>query len=175
MADYIVTCIEPKKGEMSETHQRVLGRPCNIVDLDIGRRALIKYEPEDEPGNYHRLLTSVVEETDINEDESVVLVETENTRYTFMRHPNANDFRGVRVMTYEDAIEDIKLYLEQQSDRYFQNLGMTKESMMNNEKLMQKLAGTHFTWVRVFGNDRMTSAEQTCVFEIWNLIGGDEI
>lgn len=85
MADYIVEKIQTKSGKLQFVHEEMLGRPAYIVDLEVGRRGVLKVLPECDD-KYHTIRTSpVVAFTSWGDNEKTVEIETQNTRYT-LRH-----------------------------------------------------------------------------------------
>ena len=82
MGRYIFKEVKPKESTpYNSLHEEVLRRPCYVVHLEIGERALINYEPDYDPGHYHSLHTSIVENYMTHNGEESVTIETQNTVY----------------------------------------------------------------------------------------------
>lgn len=90
MPFYIIKSVTPKDGVMREIHKEVLGRRCYILDLEIGQRGWIKFEPSYDPGCFHRLHTSAVLKCTKAEDESWVEIENLYTTYRLERLEETN-------------------------------------------------------------------------------------
>lgn len=79
MRYYIFKTIIPNDGELKEIHKELLGRRCYIVELEAGKRAIIRYEPDYDPGDFHLVSTSIVK--NYTDDNGVCTIWTENTTY----------------------------------------------------------------------------------------------
>ena len=89
MDRYIFKEVNPKEGTpYNSLHEEVLGRPCYVAHLEIGERALINYEPDYDPGCYHSLHTSIVENYMTHSGEESVTIETQNTIYVLEMEGN---------------------------------------------------------------------------------------
>jgi len=85
MNDYIIKEVRPKSGIMRDIHKEVLGCRCYVVHLQIGEKAIIKFEPRYDPGEFHRLHTSTVENYMTFDGEESITIETRNTIYILER------------------------------------------------------------------------------------------
>lgn len=78
----IVQNILPKRGELGEIHNDILGRECSILQtLMTGRNSLLIEVPFTNSGRDRKILTSSIKK--YYEKDDYVTVETENTVYLF--------------------------------------------------------------------------------------------
>lgn len=78
---YVIKEVKPRHGSLRWIHAEVLDRRCYIVEIEVGQRGWIKYEPQDEPGNFHRLHTSTIQEVNYDEAQDRYEIVTMNTVY----------------------------------------------------------------------------------------------
>ena len=69
------------------------------------------------------------------------------------------------ALTEEQALSDVRQYLEQQSDRYFADRRTTKEEVLADTKLLGELAGSHHCVVNMFDGERESSYMNACDYE----------
>lgn len=69
------------------------------------------------------------------------------------------------ALTEEQALSDVRQYLEQQSDRYFADRRTTKEEVLADTKLLGELAGSHHCVVNMFDGEREISYMNACDYE----------
>lgn len=67
-------------------------------------------------------------------------------------------------LTEEEALADIRTYLEQQPDSYFADRRTTKDEVMADTELLNKLAATHHVAVNLFDDNRNNSCMYACDF-----------
>jgi len=87
---HVIDNINSKKpGYFNPIHSEVSGRPCRFLDIKLGERGWIGYEPYDEPGSMHRLHTSIIKSIECEDGDEIgmngsVVLETEYTFYHFI-------------------------------------------------------------------------------------------
>lgn len=81
MYTYLIQSIQPKCGQENITHKNILGRPCQIVRLEIGRRGWLLVDVEDIEHGPHRIALSVVRQVRGTDGDENVYIETEFTIY----------------------------------------------------------------------------------------------
>lgn len=69
------------------------------------------------------------------------------------------------ALTEEEALSDVRQYLEQQPDQYFADRRTTKEEVLADTELLGKLAGRHHCMVNMFDGDRQNSCMNACDYE----------
>lgn len=69
------------------------------------------------------------------------------------------------ALTEEQALSDVRQYLEQQSDRYFADRRTTKEEVLADTELLGELAGRHHCTVNMFDGERESSYMNACDYE----------
>ena len=80
---YMLSSVE-EFGEHNPVTETILGKTCYLSYFRQKQRGVFLVDTEDEWGTApHRIITSVVNHVQCDEEESVI-VETENTRYTFV-------------------------------------------------------------------------------------------
>lgn len=163
MSYFIIKKVTPKDGVVREIHEEVLGRRCYILDLQIGQRGWIKFEPSYDPGCFHRLHTSTVVSYKMADDESWAEIETINTTYRLERLENLSSyFEDTRRFTREDAMDDVEKYLSSQPDKYFADRGTTRDAVLCDDGILADIAAEHYKCVLHFGNDREWSCKDAC-------------
>lgn len=70
--------------------------------------------------------------------------------------------RTNEVLTEEQALSDIRQYLEQQSDQYFADRRITKAEVLADTELLTQLAGRHHCLVNMFAGNREESCMSAC-------------
>lgn len=73
--------------------------------------------------------------------------------------------RTNEALTEEQALSDIRQYLERQNDQYFADRRTTKEEVLADTELLGKLAGRHHRTVNIAGGDRQSSCTYACNFD----------
>ena len=82
MTDYYVFAeVTPKNGVMRHIHRETLGSTCYILEANVGDVAWIEFEPEYDPGTFHRMHTSIVEKIEKSDDGKRITITTMNTVY----------------------------------------------------------------------------------------------
>lgn len=69
------------------------------------------------------------------------------------------------ILTEEEALADVRQYLERQNDQYFADRRTTKEEVLADTELLGKLAGRHHRTVNIAGGDRQSSCTYACNFD----------
>lgn len=64
--------------------------------------------------------------------------------------------------TFEDAKRDVIKYLSKQSDDYFAARDTTRQAVLSNEAIIDRLASEHHKCVCSFGCDRVWSCRDAC-------------
>lgn len=82
--------------------------------------------------------------------------------YTFAGVVAAEEERTNEVLTEEQALSDIRQYLEQQSDQYFADRRITKAEVLADTELLTQLAGRHHCLVNMFAGNREESCMSAC-------------
>lgn len=77
---YIITAIDPQNGKHNFYHDEIRGSVATIVSAEIGDGAVIRYIPEYD-NRPHYVTTTTVKS--IEERDGAIVVETNNTVYTF--------------------------------------------------------------------------------------------
>lgn len=75
---YIISEITPRKGELRDIHQRMLGSECEIIDCRLDNSAVLRYRPSETETK--TAVTSRVTGIGFGDDGSV-LITTKNTEY----------------------------------------------------------------------------------------------
>ena len=70
--------------------------------------------------------------------------------------------RTNEILTEEQALSDIRQYLEQQSDQYFADRRITKVEVLADTELLTQLAGRHHCLVNMFAGNREESCMSAC-------------
>lgn len=73
--------------------------------------------------------------------------------------------RSNESLTEEEALADIREYLELQSDQYFADRKTTKEEVLADTALLNQLAGRHHCIVNMFAGARQSSCMNACDYE----------
>ena len=79
---YEIDQIRPKEGLISSTHGTILGRRCQVMDLEPGQRGWLLVDVGDDSFGPHRIALSNV--ISVTGDDNLI-IETENTFYTLKR------------------------------------------------------------------------------------------
>ena len=85
MADrqhYIIDRIEPKDGVLKSVHETILGRECQIMRLEAGKRGWVMTEEGDHIFGLNRITLSNVLSFEVEDD---LRIHTENTVYHLKR------------------------------------------------------------------------------------------
>lgn len=79
---YEIANIRPRNDLINRTHETILGRQCQIMELEVGQRGWLLVDVGDDSFGPHRIalsnVLSVVKDDDL-------IIETENTIYTLKR------------------------------------------------------------------------------------------
>jgi hypothetical protein len=81
MCTYVIYSIQPKCGRKNITHSNILGRHCQILRLEIGRRGWLLVDVGDTEHGPHRIALSVVRQVRGTDGDENVYIETEFTIY----------------------------------------------------------------------------------------------
>ena len=79
---YEIDQIHPKEGLISSTHGIILGRRCQVMDLEPGQRGWLLVDVGDDSFGPHRIALSNIISVTGDDD---LIIETENTVYTLKR------------------------------------------------------------------------------------------
>lgn len=79
---YIIDCIEPKDGVIKSVHESILGRECQIMRLEVGKRGWLLADVGDRIFGLHRITLSNVLSVEGEDD---LCIHTENTVYFLKR------------------------------------------------------------------------------------------
>lgn len=82
--DYIIEDVKPKNGEMRDVHFDVMGRPAQPVRCEIGHSGIIEFMPSYD-NRPHTLRTSEIRRVEMENDGSMLILETRNTKYTLRK------------------------------------------------------------------------------------------
>lgn len=77
-------------------------------------------------------------------------------------HGISTEERTNEALTEEQALSDIRQYLEQQSDQYFADRRTTKAEVLADTELLTQLAGRHHCLVNMFDGNREESCMSAC-------------
>lgn len=77
-------------------------------------------------------------------------------------HGISTEKRTNEALTEEQALSDIRQYLEQQSDQYFADRRTTKAEVLADTELLTQLAGRHHCLVNMFDGNREESCMSAC-------------
>lgn len=80
-------------------------------------------------------------------------------------HISVDQERSSEALSEEEALSDIRAYLERQDDQYFTDRCTTKEEVLADTELLGKLAGRHHCTVNMFDGDRESSCVYACNYE----------
>ena len=79
---YIIDRIEPKDGVLKSVHETILGRECQIMKLEVGKRGWLLTDVGDYMFGLHRITLSNVLSAEGEDD---LRIHTENTVYHLKR------------------------------------------------------------------------------------------
>ena len=79
---YEITNIRPRNDLINSTHGTILGRQCQIMELEVGQRGWLLVDIGDDSFGSHRIALSNVLSV-VGDDD--LIIETENTIYTLKR------------------------------------------------------------------------------------------
>ena len=79
---YIIDRIEPKDGVLKSVHETILGRECQIMKLEVGKRGWLLTDVGDYIFGLHRITLSNVLSAEGEDD---LRIHTENTVYHLKR------------------------------------------------------------------------------------------
>lgn len=79
---YIIDRIEPKDGVLKSVHETILGRECQIMKLEVGKRGWLLTDIGDYIFGLHRITLSNVLSAEGEDD---LRIHTENTVYHLKR------------------------------------------------------------------------------------------
>lgn len=79
---YIIDRIEPKDGVLKSVHETILGRECQIMKLEVGKRGWLLTDVGDYIFGLHRITLSNVLSAEGEDD---LHIHTENTVYHLKR------------------------------------------------------------------------------------------
>lgn len=80
-------------------------------------------------------------------------------------HISVDQERTSEALSEEEALSDIRAYLERQDDQYFTDRCTTKEEVLADTELLGKLAGRHHCTVNMFDGERESSYMNACDYE----------
>lgn len=78
---YRIKNIYPKDGVQRPVHQSIHNRICQLVDVQVGRRGLLRVDVGDKLIGPHRIVISKVLCVCWTEEDNCITIETENTIY----------------------------------------------------------------------------------------------
>ena len=78
---YRINKIRPKDGVQKPVHKSMQNRLCQIVDVRVGRRGLLRVDVGDKLIGPHRIVISKVVRIYRTEEDNSITIETENTIY----------------------------------------------------------------------------------------------
>lgn len=80
-------------------------------------------------------------------------------------HISVDQERTSEALSEEEALSDIRAYLERQDDQYFTDRCTTKEEVLADTELLGKLAGRHHCTVNMFDGERESAYMNACDYE----------
>lgn len=81
---YRIDSIEPKqKYPRNRYYPAMLARECDVICLEVGEMGWLRVDMVYDPGNPHRIRTSLIQKVDTQDDGTIVF-ETENSVYTLV-------------------------------------------------------------------------------------------
>lgn len=81
MQRYRIKQICPKDGVQKPVHESMQNRLCQMVDVRVGRRGLLRVDVGDKMIGPHRIVISKVVRIYRTEEDNSITIETENTIY----------------------------------------------------------------------------------------------
>lgn len=86
MCTYLIHSIQPKFGQHSITHERILERYCQILRLEIGRRGWLLVDIGDAENGPHRIALSIILRTQGAPGDEIICIETEFSIYQLRKN-----------------------------------------------------------------------------------------
>ena len=82
--EFLIKSIEPKHEYVrNKYYPMMIGRECDVIDLQVGWTGRLRIDMAYDPGNPHRFYTTPVKSIK-NLDDGTIVFETENSVYTLV-------------------------------------------------------------------------------------------
>jgi len=82
---YKIIEIQPTNGSLQYVHSTIENRECEIVEITVGERGMLRVDVGDEIIGPHRILLSIIKSVTESPDGKTITIETENTVYVLER------------------------------------------------------------------------------------------
>lgn len=155
----LIEAYPPKKEARWSFAETALGKFC-LEEVPYRLRDNFDIDPDTLDSNLISALAERLFDVCLDNDAMDECIENFLNEHGISMEEHTNE-----ALTEEQALSDVRQYLEQQSDRYFADRRTTKEEVLADTKLLVELAGRHHCVVNMFDGERESSYMNACDYE----------
>lgn len=155
----LIEAYPPKEEARWSFAETALGKFC-LEEVPYRLRDIFDIDPDTFDPNFISALAERLFDVCLDYDAMDECIENFLNEHGISMEEHTNE-----ALTEEQALSDVRQYLEQQSDRYFADRRTTKEEVLADTKLLGELAGSHHCVVNMFDGERESSYINACDYE----------